>query len=444
MKIVLSSRIHHYVKIVGIFLVMAALIVGMPGCEPVSCAPVQYALSILSTLGGTVTILGGGASPYPSGTLVTLVAIPYAGYQFVQWTGDVADIDDVTSLTLTITMNAAKTVTANFVLISYNLAVDSTDGGEVTTPGEGAFTYNAGTVVDLVANPASGYRFANWTGNVGTIGNVTAASTTITMQGNYSITANFIRRYNLTIDSTDGGEVITPGEGTFTYDADMMVDLVATSASGYYFVNWTGNVATIANVTAASTTVIMNGDYSITANFEQIPPEKFTLTISSTTGGAVTTPGEGIFTYDEGATINLAAEADEGYQFVNWTGDVSIIADVNAATTTITMQGNCSITANFIIVQYDLTIDSTNGGEVITPGGGTFTYDAGKVVDLVATSATGYYFVNWTGDVAPLPMFMLLQPPSPLTAAIPYRLTLRKSLETKYGIGMIWMPSETT
>jgi hypothetical protein len=346
-----------------------------------------------------VTILGEGTSPYPSGTLVTIEAIPNVGYQFVQWTGDVDDINDVTSATITITMNSAKTVTANFALISYNLAIDSTDGGEVTTPGEGTFTYNAGTLVDMVANPASGYRFVNWTGNVGTIDNVTAASTTITMQGNYSITANFIAQYDLTIESTDGGEVITPGEGTFTYDTGTVVALVATPATGYYFVNWTGDVSTIANVNAAETTITMNGGYSITANFEQIPPEQFILTISSTTGGSVTTPGEGIFTYDEGAMVNLAAEAEADYKFINWTGDVDTIANVTAASTTINMQGNCSITANFIIVQYDLTIDSTNGGEVINPGEGAFTYDAGTVVDLLAEAEAGYQFVNWAGDV---------------------------------------------
>jgi len=33
----------------------------------------------------------------------------------------------------------------------------------------------------------------------------------------------------------------------------------------------------------------------------------------------------------------LVAEAKDGYQFVKWTGDVGTIADVNDATTTITM-----------------------------------------------------------------------------------------------------------
>ncbi len=72
----------------------------------------------------------------------------------------------------------------------YNLTITSTTGGSVT-PGVGSHTYDAGTVVDLVATPDANYHFVNWTGNTGTIANVNAASTTITMNGNYTITANF-------------------------------------------------------------------------------------------------------------------------------------------------------------------------------------------------------------------------------------------------------------
>ena len=41
------------------------------------------------------------------------------------------------------------------------------------------------------------------------------------------------------------------------------------------------------------------------------------------------------------------AVADEGYQFVNWTGDVGTIVDVDAAKTTITVRDNYEITPNF-------------------------------------------------------------------------------------------------
>jgi len=72
----------------------------------------------------------------------------------------------------------------------------------------------------------------------------------------------------------------------------------------------------------------------------------YNLTIASTAGGSVTNPGEaGPYTYDEGTVVNLVAEAD--YHFVSWTGDVGTIDDVNDATTTITMNGDYAITANF-------------------------------------------------------------------------------------------------
>ena len=70
---------------------------------------------------------------------------------------------------------------------------------------------------------------------------------------------------------------------------------------------------------------------------------------SSTEGGEVTTPGEGTYSYDEGAEVSLVAEAEEGYQFINWTGNVSTIIDTSDATTTITMSGDYSIVANFAL-----------------------------------------------------------------------------------------------
>ena len=78
--------------------------------------------------------------------------------------------------------------------------------------------------------------------------------------------------YALTVSTTTGGvvavnDVIIPGTALFTYDAGTVVSLNATPDTGYHFVNWTGNVSTIADVDAALTNITMNGDYSITANF---------------------------------------------------------------------------------------------------------------------------------------------------------------------------------
>jgi hypothetical protein len=149
----------------------------------------------------------------------------------------------------------------------------------------------------------------------------------------------------LTVASDAGGSVTTPGEGKFVYDAKTVVNLVAEADAGYRFVTWTGNVATIADVDAAITTITMNNGYSITARFEAIPPDQYSLTIASTAGGRVITPGEGTFLYDEGTLVDLVAEAEDGYQFINWIGDVGALANINSAVTTITMNGDYVITA---------------------------------------------------------------------------------------------------
>lgn len=101
------------------------------------------------------------------------------------------------------------------------------------------------------------------------------------------------------------------------------------------------------------------------------------------------------------------ATPDDGYHFVEWTGDVRCINDVNAASTTITMDYSYVIIANFVTeetstveteVQYELNVSSTIGGAVTSPGEGTFPYIEGTVISLVANPDTGYKFVNWTGD----------------------------------------------
>jgi len=364
-----------------------------------------HSLTISSTAGGSVTTPGEGAFIYNVGTVVNLVATPDTGYTFVNWTGDVDTIANVNAASTAITMNGDYSITANFEeLAEYDLTTSSTTGGSVTAPGEGIFTYYDGTVVNLVATANSGYYFFNWTGDVGTIPNVNAPSTTITVDGDYSVTANFKRippgKVALTASSTAGGSVATPGEGAFLYNVGTVVSLVAAPATGYTFVNWTGDVDTIANVNAPSTAITMNGDYSITANFEELP--EYDLTTSSSAGGSIAVPGEGTFTYYDGTVANLVATADNGYYFVNWTGDVGTVANVNAPTTTITMNDNYSVSANFEQIpsgKVALATSSTAGGSVATPGEGAFLYDVGTVVSLVATPASGYEFVNWTGAV---------------------------------------------
>ena len=192
MKMILSLWRSHYVARVSGFLITVALITGMVGC--VQSVP-SYDLSIASSPGGSVTIPGEGTSTYDEGTLVNLVAAPDPGYRFVDWTGQVSTIGDVEDATTTIVMNNTHSIMANFVRQQYDLTVTSTAGGSIIMPGEGTFVYDAGTVVNLVAEAQEGHKFVNWTGDLSTINNRNAAETTVIIDDSYSITANFESKY---------------------------------------------------------------------------------------------------------------------------------------------------------------------------------------------------------------------------------------------------------
>jgi Leucine-rich repeat (LRR) protein len=287
---------------------------------------------------------------------------------------------------------------ATGTVVRYDLTIASGQGGSVTVPGEGTFAVDSGRVLDLMATAASGYRFVNWTGSVGTIANPFAASTTITVNGDYSITANFeqaeVTYYSLTVGVTGSGSV-SPSVGQHTYGAGAVISIIATPAAGYHFVGWSGDMGTIANVNAASTTITINDDYSIIANFEESAVTYYTLTMA-VTGSGSTSPAVGQHTYAAGTVVSIIATPAGGYYFVNWTGNVGTVANVNGASTTITMSEDYSITANFeVAVSYTLTMAVAGSGST-NPTVGQHTYAAGTPVSIVATPAGGYSFVNWT------------------------------------------------
>jgi len=180
-------------------------------------------------------------------------------------------------------------------ITEYTLTIYSTDGGS-TVPGFDSVCA-AGTEVSIEATPEPGHRFVGWTGDVETIADVNTARTTIIVDDNYSITANFREApatyYTLTVAVSGNGSA-SPSAGQHTYAAGTVVPITATPATGCRFVIWTGSAGTIGNVIAATTTVTVNADYSITANFEE---------------GVVSFPGP-----DVGATVRGAIK-EEGYFF---------------------------------------------------------------------------------------------------------------------------------
>ncbi|MDR4989206.1 MAG: hypothetical protein RG741_10255, partial [Bacteroidales bacterium] len=122
------------------------------------------------------------------------------------------------------------------------------------------------------------------------------------------------------------------------------------------------------------------------------------LDVSPENTGSVTGAGE----YLEGAEASITATANPGWEFVNWTGDITYVADPNAAGTTVTMPAqNVSLTANFleevepVFFNLSLGVHPENTGSVTGAGA----YQEGAEASITATANPGWEFVNWTGDI---------------------------------------------
>jgi len=146
----------------------------------------------------------------PAGLAFSVDGTPYASTQSLTWNiGDMHTIattspqfpsagtqdtfagwSDSGAISHAVTASASTTsYTANFNT-SYQLttAANPTIGGTVT-PASGTY-YAASTIVGLTATANANYAFSNWTGNVA---NANSASTTVTMSGPQSVTANFAK-----------------------------------------------------------------------------------------------------------------------------------------------------------------------------------------------------------------------------------------------------------
>ncbi len=211
-----------------------------------------YTLTITAGAGGT-TNPAPGTYTYTSGTVVSVTALPNAGYVFDHWT-----LDGVirTGNPISVTMGANHALAAYFVL-GYTLTITA-GGGGTTNPAPGSYGYAAGTVVTVQASPSSGFVWGYWTldGNKRTENPIS-----VTMGANHALVANF--GHTLTITAGTGGTT-SPPPGTHIYDPWTVVRVTASPNAGYVFDHWTLNGVTW---TGTWIDVTMDQNYQLVAYF---------------------------------------------------------------------------------------------------------------------------------------------------------------------------------
>jgi uncharacterized repeat protein (TIGR02543 family) len=337
--------------------------------------------------GGTAT--GGGA--FAQSSVVTVNAVPAAGYTFLNWTESDNGPAVSNSASYQFTMNGNRTLIANFEPIPIGqfavvLSANPTAGG--TTIGAGS--YDAGSSVTVSARVNPGYTFVDWTENGVRVS--TSSNIQFTLNANRNFVANFraipASQFAVLLTSSPAAGGTTDGEGA--YPAGTSVTITSVPNTGYTFANWTDLASGAVVSSSPNYTFALSANRSLVANFLL---NTYTLTVTAVNGTVSKAPDQA--TYNHGTNVVLTATPAAGYVFSSWTGD----ATGTTNPLTVNMTSNKNITANFTAIpvnSYTLTVNAVNGS--VAKVADQPTYTSGSTVVLTATPAAGYTFSSWSGD----------------------------------------------
>ena len=354
---------------------------------------------------------------YRHNTVVILTAMPDADTVFAGWGSDCLGFGSGVSCSLV--MDTSKSVTATFIPQHELLVnVEPAEGGTVTSDPVGincgsdcSKQYDAGTSVTLHAIPKTDWQFVGWSDECGGA----ASPCVLTMGGPRSVTATFVRLYDLTVtkDGTGSGVVASAPFGIDCgtdceekYVNDPTVVLTADPAPGSVFTGWTGSCASFGS---APCSLKMDGDKIAVATFAQ--QHALVVTLDGLGSGTVTSNPPGISceadcnaAFNQGTNVVLTAVADSGMAFVGW-GEACTGTE---PTCSLQMNAAKSVSATFT-PEYALAVTKagTGSGTVSSDPAGIVCgsdcdepYHHDTIVTLTATADPGSAFVEWGGACA--------------------------------------------
>jgi uncharacterized repeat protein (TIGR02543 family) len=200
------------------------------------------------------------------------------------------------------------------------------------------------------------------------------------------VSSGQIGTFSLNTNATNGTIILDPPGGNYYEGTEVTV--TAVGDLGYRFESWGGNLSGTEN----SVTIIMDGDKSISASFTEV--ESAVLTTYAENGSIVLNPPGGI--YNLGTEVTLTAEANPGYFFNGWSGDLSGLE----MPATIIMDADKEISANFDRA-YGINLGADDGTTYIASDGLVYTgyrssWAAQNSGNLVAGTNDPELFKTWT------------------------------------------------
>ena len=391
---------------------------------PASTEPVAITVSANPANAGTVT----GAGTYEPGTTATLTATANEGYTFSNWTRNGVVMS--TNATYSFNVTTAATYVANFTLNSYNItaAANPTEGGTVAIGTRNrddlVYDFEDGVQGWTILQGTTGNSPNNWHHNTTHVSYSSGTAHDWSSFGHNSSSGFMMSESYISATSANGTAygAVTPdnylispqvrlggsisfyaGARNTSYCAEQFSVMVSTTDNTN-----TGSFTTVATYTlslseagyTSSPYTIDLSDYSgmgYVAIRHWGCTDQWVLCVDDITivEGEDQSSGSGNFNYGE--TCVVTATPNNGYRFVNWTDNSTVVS--TDATYSFTVNNDRDLVANFSqqgVVSYTITATANpTAGGTITGGG---IYNENGSCTLSATANTDYAFVNWTKD----------------------------------------------
>lgn len=363
--------------------------------------PIQV-LSVVTSGSGVGSVTLSHAAPHYLGQTIQLTPVAEPGSAFIKW-GD-GDCDSVADNVCSVTLTGDHEVEAVFELprsltiteplhgaIEYEL-----DGTHLTCPNACIQSVGYGVQVSLAPVASPGYLHTDWGGACDAFAAGTAC--VLTLDEARVVNATFHQtHYQLTIESAHGA-VTGQAPGSVPWNTE--VTLEATADDGYTFSGW-GTGSCDENPAPNQCRFRMTSDHTVVANYTINQYELTVMESGSGSGSVSLNPvvAGPPYLYDYNTDVTLTAEADGDSNFIGWSGG----GCTGTGTCQIDMTQDQSVTAEFAIKLYDLTLTTEGEGTI----GITTDPEVASAPDdiphhtevsLTPVASSGWSFAGWDID----------------------------------------------
>jgi hypothetical protein len=391
----------------------------------------QYSLTTTANPSAGGTLTPAGTNWYNSGQNVSISATGTSGYAFVSWSGSLTGSTNPS----TITMNAAKTITANFsspgvltVSPGTGLTASGIQGGPFTPSGQTYTLQNTGGT-SINWSVSKGQNWLTLSAASGTI--APGATTTVTASMNSTANGLGVGSYadTLTFRNTTNGTGNTTRSVSLSVTTNTFAHSITTAPSGLQVIvdgvayttprtfNWTAGSAHTVSVSSplGGTNGIRHvfsswsdggaQTHSLTApavstTFTAIFNTQYSLTASTTPSNGGNINPEGVTWHNRGQRISVHAAANPGFSFNSWSGHLTGTSNPGD----LTMDGPKSVSSFFDLISGKLhpSIGVFRKGSWFFDNNGNGNWDGCEIDSCVeafgglleALPVTG----DWTGD----------------------------------------------